>query len=59
MPKDHFVELHFLFLELHFFILRESDSSEEQGGEQVRINSKVIPGANECGERETMESGFF
>jgi hypothetical protein len=59
MTKGHFVEFHFLILELHFFIFRESDSREEQGGEQLRINSKVIPRANECGERETMESGFF
>jgi len=39
------VELHFLILELHFLIIRTSDS----GGEQVRINSEVIPVANEWG----------
>ena len=32
-----------------FLILRRSDSSGEQGGEHVRINSKVIPVTNEWG----------
>jgi hypothetical protein len=43
------VELHFFILELHFLILRRIDSSEEQGGEVTRMNSEVIPVANEWG----------
>ena len=34
-------------VELHFLILRRSDSDGKQAGEHVRINSEVIPTTNE------------
>jgi len=49
MLRATLIELSFLIFELHFWILPRSDSRGEQGGEQVRITSEVIPVANEWG----------
>jgi len=43
------VEPHFLIFKLPFLILRRSDSSGEQDGEQTRVKSEVIHVANEWG----------